>query len=134
MHQYERLEIWTRGIQLAAQLQRMARVTRGAWPDRALWEQIARAAVSIPANVAEGAQRGSSAEFSRFLAISMGSAAELHSLLFLAAESDALDRERAHQLAGEAVELRRMAAALRARVQGRRREPNSKAPHVDSRE
>jgi len=117
MHRYERLDIWKRGIALAARVHALAlRSTR--WADQSLWRQISRAAVSIPANVAEGAQRGSDREFARFLGIAMGSAAELHTLLVLARETDALSTTEAPALAREALELRRMAAALRARVLG----------------
>jgi four helix bundle protein len=120
MHQYNRLEVWRRGIALAAQLRRLARSAGTSWCDRALWEQITRAATSVPANVAEGAQRGTSREFARFLAIAMGSAAELHSLIRIAAESGAIGAIDAAALEQEAVALRRMAAALRARTEGAR--------------
>ncbi len=94
MHAYERLDLWKRGIVLAARLQRAARAAES-WADRPLWTQITRAAASIPANVAEGAQRGSEREFVRFLGIAMASAAELHSLLRLAGESGALADDKA---------------------------------------
>ncbi len=117
MHQYERLELWKRGVALAAKVHVGARIARR-WSDRSLWSQITRAAVSIPANVAEGAQRGSDREFARFLGIAMGSAAELHTLLYLAGEIDVLPADDAKPLAKEALELRRMALALRARALG----------------
>lgn len=43
--------------------------------------QIRRAAVSVPSNIAEGAARKGSKEFSRFLYISLGSLAEIETLL-----------------------------------------------------
>jgi four helix bundle protein len=117
MHQYEQLEVWKRGIALAARLHGCARqFSRG--PDQSLWLQISRAAVSIPANVAEGAQRGSDREFARFLAIAMGSAAELHTLIDLAREVEALPDVDAGAFAQEALALRRMASALRSRTLG----------------
>jgi len=118
MHRYEELELWQRGVALAAALHRASRTSRPTWSDRAMWEQITRAATSIPANVAEGALRGSDREFARFLAIAMGSAAELHSLLHLGGLSGLLPKGAAEDLAGEAVSLRRMAGALRARANG----------------
>jgi four helix bundle protein len=120
MHHYERLELWKRGIALAGTLHRGARAAQANRPDRAMWDQLSRAAMSIPANVAEGAKRGTNREFARFLGIAMGSAAELHSLLHVAESSGVLDPTKARALSDEALSLRRMASALRARVNGRR--------------
>jgi four helix bundle protein len=49
-----------------------------------LTNQIRRAAVSIPSNLAEGAQRAGAKEFLQFLHIALGSAAELETQLLLA--------------------------------------------------
>jgi four helix bundle protein len=56
------------------------------WPDTekyGLISQVRRAAVSVPANLAEGLGRGSPGEIARFTRISLGSAYELHTLLSL---------------------------------------------------
>lgn len=49
----------------------------------ALGDQIRRAAVSIPSNIAEGSKRHNSREFYQFSGIAQGSAAELETQLIL---------------------------------------------------
>jgi four helix bundle protein len=58
-----------------------------------LTQQIRRAAVSIPSNIAEGQFRNSPKEFKQFLSIALGSAAELETQLIIAREIDYLSGE-----------------------------------------
>ncbi len=52
----------------------------------ALGDQMRRAAVSVPSNIAEGQSRGSNKEFCHFLSIAQGSTSELETQLILAEE------------------------------------------------
>jgi len=122
MHQHEKLAVWRRSFSLASALQRDGRAAVS-YLDRTAWAQIVRAATSVPANVAEGAMRSSARDFARFLSIAIGSAAELHTLLLLAETSGLLPEAQARDAAAEALQLRRMLVALRARILSRASPP-----------
>jgi four helix bundle protein len=63
-----------------------------------LVSQMRRAAVSVPANLAEGAGRNSRKELAQFVGIAAGSIAELDTLAEIAARLDYLDRKEELQL------------------------------------
>ena len=63
-----------------------------------LVSQIRRAASSIPANLAEGANRNSKAEYKRFVSIAKGSAGEIYYQLLLAKDLGYLKQEDFKQL------------------------------------
>ena len=48
--------------------------------------QMQRSAVSIPSNIAEGYRRNGKVEFKRFIYISLGSAAELETQMYICSE------------------------------------------------
>lgn len=61
--------------------------------DFALKDQMRRAAISIPSNIAEGFSRRSNKEFIQFLFIAKGSASELQTQLYLALDRKYLTEE-----------------------------------------
>jgi len=73
-------------------------------------------------NIAEGFERGSSAEFHRFLFMSKGSCAELRSQLYVAADAAYLTEDEFNGLLAEAQEVGRILGALRVAVERRRQE------------
>lgn len=83
MRPHEKLDIWKLSIDLVVEIYSVTQ----AFPyeeRRGLQSQIRRAAISIPANIAEGAARQSDKEFVRFLHIAQGSASELETELLIA--------------------------------------------------
>jgi len=66
--------------------------------DYALRDQIRRAAVSIPSNIAEGFSRHSNKEFVQFLFIAKGSAAEVQSQLYTALDQGYISRETSNRI------------------------------------
>jgi len=58
-----------------------------------LSQQIRRAAVSIPSNIAEGQFRSSPKEFRQFLSIALGSSAELETQLIISNKINYLSME-----------------------------------------
>ncbi|MDB5296543.1 MAG: ribosomal protein [Phycisphaerales bacterium] len=79
---YRDLIAWQKGMDLVEEVYRATRLFP-ADEVYGLTSQIRRAAVSIPANVAEGQGRGGAAEFARFLRIAHGSLREVetHALI-----------------------------------------------------
>ena len=78
----------------------------------ALRDQMLRAAISVPANIAEGCGRGSDRDFRRFLWHSLGSCNELEYDLQLAREIGFLPSSSHSRLSGQVAEVRRMLIGL----------------------
>lgn len=80
---HEQLEAWKVSMQLVKSVYQLT----GDFPDEeryGLAQQMRRAAVSIPSNLAEGAGRNGDKEFLYFIGIARGSLAELDTQLQLA--------------------------------------------------
>jgi len=80
---FEDLEVWKEGCDLAVQIYKLVQEGKIS-KDYGLKDQMTRSAVSIPANVAEGKERETIAELTRFLYIAKGSAGELRTHLYVA--------------------------------------------------
>ena len=83
MKNYKELTVWKRGIELV----KAVYIISKQFPSEenfGIIRQITRAAVSIPANIAEGNSRNSDKDYGMFLQIALGSAFEVQTYLIIA--------------------------------------------------
>lgn len=80
---YRNLIVWQKSMDLVTSIYTLTESFPKA-EQFGLTSQMRRCAVSIPSNIAEGSKRQSKADFRNFLAIALGSAAELETQLELA--------------------------------------------------
>ena len=105
---FENLEVWRRSCRLCVNLYSALKSCK----DPGMYSQITRAAVSIPSNIAEGAERKTSKDFANFLYMSKGSSAELRTQLYLACELGYISREDSRKFIFEVKEITKMLQGL----------------------
>jgi four helix bundle protein len=105
---FEKLEVWKRACRLAVAVSRALRESK----QYALRDQMQRAAISIPSNIAEGHERDSRQDFIRFLRIAKGSAAELRTQCYIAKKLELLTKTEGDAFINEAKELSAMLQGL----------------------
>jgi four helix bundle protein len=107
MHDFRRLEVWRRALNVAVAIEKESR--RFPRTDRGVISaQLRRAALSIPANIAEGCGRNSRNETIRFLRIASGSATEVESHLEVATGLGYLSTTQRESLVGDVKAIQRM--------------------------
>ena len=89
---FKDLIVWQKSIALAVMIQRAAKLLPKE-EQYSLSDQMRRAAISIPSNIAEGQQRNSSKEFKHFLHIAKGSLGELETQLIICEQMEYLTNE-----------------------------------------
>jgi len=77
---FEELDVWKRACRMSVRIYVLLKESR----DFGLKDQMTRATVSVASNIAEGAEKDTSADFKRFLHIAKGSAAELRTQVYIA--------------------------------------------------
>ena len=113
---YKDLLVWQRGMELTILVYRLSLELPG--DERfGLVSQMRRAAVSVPANIAEGHQRSSTKDYLRFLSIAAGSLAELETLIELTSRLYSIQGTSMGDVVGRADELGRMLRSLQQRLE-----------------
>ena len=111
MRPHERLDVWKKAIEFVVAVYK---ATDDFPRDErfGLISQLRRAAVSIPANIAEGAGRKSYKEFAYFLSNSQGSASEVDTELLIANRLSYIGNSRYVELRASLDEIGRMLTGL----------------------
>lgn len=92
MRNFRNYKIWTESISFTTQIYKIVS-DFPSFERYGLSDQLRRASVSIPSNIAEGAARDSEREFIHFLNISLGSAFEVETQLQIAYNLEYISHE-----------------------------------------
>ena len=109
MSDYKDLDVWKRAVDVVTEIYRLT----SAFPESekcGITNQMRRAAVSIPSNIAEGSARHHPKDFTHFLRIADGSAAELETQLIVSTRLGFSSDTKSLQ--DDVIVIRRMLAAL----------------------
>ena len=112
---YRELEVWAKAMDVTEAIYALVRDLPKQEEYR-LTSQLVRAAVSIPANIAEGHARGTRKDYAHFISVARGSAAELETLVLLAGRARFVSEERTAALLEEVERVSRMLNRLHTRL------------------
>lgn len=118
MHHFKELKIWQRAMSLT---KLVYQVTEG-FPKSeqfGLTNQLRRAAVSVPSNIAEGCGRASDKQLIYFLTIAQGSLCEVETQILLAFELKFLEEVQLNSLTAEIKDIQRMNFAFVKRLKSK---------------
>lgn len=108
---FKGLSAWQKAMDLVESIYRSTR----SWPEDerfGLINQVRRAAVSVPSNIAEGQGKSSQGDFGRFLSIALGSLAEIETQLLIASRLGYLSESEAASLVNKCKEVARITQGL----------------------
>ncbi|HYE81018.1 MAG TPA: four helix bundle protein [Clostridia bacterium] len=108
---FKKLAVWQSSKDLAVEIYMLTN-TGNLSKDYELKDQLRRAAVSIPSNIAEGNDRDTDKEFVRYLYIAKGSLAELLTQLIIAKEIGYLENDKFNELEEKCMQLTKSIGAL----------------------
>lgn len=107
MRNFRELKIWQNGIEIALKTYRVTET----FPKEdkfSIVQQMNRAGVSIPSNIAEGCSRKSEKDYSRFVEIALGSTYELETQVIIAEQLKKGDQQLLQELKAALIEEQKM--------------------------
>jgi four helix bundle protein len=113
MHQFKELLIWKKSRLFCFKIYTVT----SSFPSEekfGITNQLRRASISIPSNIAEGSSRHSNKDFARFLEIAIGSAYELETQLLISSDLGFINHENTVELIKALEEIIKMISRFRA--------------------
>lgn len=113
---YKDLRVWQQGMELVNAIYELT----SAFPKDEIFgltNQMRRAAVSIPSNIAEGHTRESTKEYVHFVSVARGSLAELETQCLIAQQRQFGDPEKSTKVLAQIDALAKQLSALRNALQ-----------------
>ena len=108
IERFEDIQAWQKARQLVNEVYKITTENERFSKDYGLKDQLRRASVSIMSNIAEGFSRRSTNEFTQFLFIAKGSAAEAQSQLYIALDQSYIGRDKFDELYSKSDEVARL--------------------------
>jgi four helix bundle protein len=112
---HRELVVWRKSMDLAVEVYRVA-AGFPAYERYGFTSQLTRAAVSVPANIAEGSGRGSIREYAHFVSIARGSLMETETLIMLAVRLGYATDGQVRPILDLVTEISKMLAVLRGKL------------------
>jgi four helix bundle protein len=122
---YRDLLVWQDSMELVVQIYR----TTSKFPREerySLVDQLRRAAISVPSNIAEGHGRSRTGDYLRYLSVAVGSLHELETQIQIATRLQYMSDDRATELLDACTAIGRMLGALIRALRHRLSSPGSK--------
>lgn len=105
---FEDLEVWKRACRLCVEIFKALKECR----DSGFKDQITRSALSIPSNIAEGYERSTNKDATKFFHYAKGSAGELRTQIYIGMEIGYIHKQTGLSWIQEAQEISKMLSGL----------------------
>lgn len=117
-HNFRELKIWQRGVELSVMIYEIS----NNFPEEeryGLSNQLRRASVSVPSNIAEGSSRNSPKEFIHYLSIASGSCAEVETQLEISKRLGFVTDQELEKPLNEVLEIQKMIHSFSASIESK---------------
>ena len=116
MHNFKELIVWQKARKNVKDIYLLTKK----YPKEELFgltQQIRKAAVSIPSNIAEGSGRATNVDFAHFLDIANGSACEVETQLYLSLDLEYISQTEFDDVSNQVQDIQKMIFALKKKLE-----------------